>query len=261
MLNYRNPDHLHMGAYLEQFSQHRRSPLHAIGREPLGAREKLRRSQSATGALGPGAHRYPTDFGSPVWDVQNAKDELDAHVQAGHRTVERHAFAMDKRLDKHGMLKGISPEYQKKTNPLGPGQYRLHPVGDHHSTLGDSRKSCEPAYTIYKAKETAEALRQRKMTADNPGAGTYEAPSHFDEVGRERQKAIDNLGKKQKLARGCWASHQYSHIFNCMKPRGPGVDEFGVKKTQKTNAKVISLGTPVSPGGGVAGGGSPSATM
>lgn len=206
MLHYRHPDVLDYGKYIETFSERRRAPLYTIGRSK---RDALGRGTSA-GSLSGCSYRYSTDFVDP--QPQADKDQHDARCKAGHHACQKYAFAIDSRIDKHGMLKGISPEYCKRTNPLGPGHYPLHPVGTH---LGDSRRAHDPAYTMNKAKETAEQVRARKKATDNPGPGVYEAPSYFDEVQKEQGSRLEQLAKRQKH---CWAADQYSHMFNCMRP-------------------------------------------
>merc|ERR1712039_383323 len=117
---------------------------------------------------------------------------------------------VDARMDSEGVMKGLN----RSVNKLGPGQYE-HRIGSR------SREGSAPSYTVPTALETPEALRARKKLAQSPGPGNYNITRYGDEMGKEKQKAMERAVRRS--GRSCWAESQYSHIFACMKPRGSGL--------------------------------------
>lgn len=206
MLNYRNPDYLHVGRYLEKFSEYKTGPRYSIGQQDRW----IGRSASASALLGPGQYRTDRDF------PENLESEVGKeHVTRGDNNVApRYTMAMEERVAPDGALKGISCHFQKKPNMLGPGQYVNIPrLGSRFYGSSTSNIS------LPKAAETQEAVRERKRRGGTPGPGVYDSPTFFDEFDRDRSKVIRKLAKQH--GRRCWASQQYSHMFTCMKPREP----------------------------------------
>ncbi|CAE8595755.1 unnamed protein product, partial [Polarella glacialis] len=102
------------------------------------------------------------------------------------------------------------------------------------------------AFTIPKTKETQEALRQRKMKNDVPGPGVYDMKRYGDDLGAEKTKTMERALRKGTR---CWASGQYSHIYQCMKPRSNSMPtlptaEAVAGKTTKQPAQEPAAQTP-----------------
>jgi len=207
MLHYRHPDHLQMGPYLEQFSQHKRAHAYTIGEQP---RFGTKKHWSASASVGPGQYRVDRD-----WPL-NDRDECGSNSRAGCIPTPKYTFTTDDRVHPgDGSLKGISPFEGKTPNLLGPGQYSVSQMGSR------TNKSAEPRYSIPSCKETAEALRERKRRGFAPGPGTYESTGALEEgelgaLARDRAKALERLAKK--TGKKCWAADQYSSVFARLKP-------------------------------------------
>lgn len=205
MLHYRIPDNLEVDRWLGQFSQHRRHQGYSIGQSG----RFNGRSFSAAGALGPGQYRTTRDW------PENDNDEMGTQAFTGSKPAPKYSFNTDSRVAPlDGVLKGLSQTMNKKPNMLGPGQYNAIRVGSKYY------KAVPPSYSIPAAKESADAVRERKRQGFSPGPGIYEVHDRFEEMGMERQKALRKLatrGKKSAKEED-WAHQQYSHIFTCMKP-------------------------------------------
>jgi hypothetical protein len=197
MLNYKYPEHTNVGKYLGNFSQHKRPPHYSVGKEGrFGVRDY--------GVPGPGTYRTECDH------PENEKFELLATVSTKAHVVPRFSIPTDTRVDEDGNMKGLYPKVHK----LGPGQYESK-IGVH------SRQGAAQCWSIPKAAETPEAIRERKKFSQAPGPGNYKIDRYGDEFGKEKQKAMEKALRRS--GRNCWAESQYSHIFACMKPRGSGL--------------------------------------
>mmetsp|Transcript_119934 Transcript_119934/g.334579 ORF Transcript_119934/g.334579 Transcript_119934/m.334579 type:complete len:225 (-) Transcript_119934:204-878(-) len=197
MLSSKYPDVTSFNSYLNSFSEHKSGLAYSIGHD---SRFKFSRSTSCPG---PGHYRVDRDY------PQNELDDVRAHGRTGFRVPPKYSIPSDSRLAPDGVLKGIS----LRVSPLGPGQYQMHKLNTR------SHEKSFPAYTIPSAKETAEAVRDRKKASDVPGPGVYEIQRYGDELGKEKQKAMERAVRR---GTNCWASAQYSHLFAAMKPRGGG---------------------------------------
>jgi len=189
---------------LEKFSDKRKMPVYTIGN---AERFNMRRSLSAGGSLGPGQYRVDRDF--PEDEVGEIGTTFNTKCT---QPAPKYTFNVDERIAQDGCLKGISQFYQKKPMPLGPGQYPM-PVLESRTNRRVSIK-----YTLPKAKETQEAIRERKVANTSPGPGVYNSASKFDEMDRDRAKETKRLAKR--AAKGCWADKQFGQIFGAMKLSG-----------------------------------------
>merc|ERR1711879_876482 len=73
--------------------------------------------------------------------------------------------------------------------------------------------------TIPKAKESQEAVRERKSFGTSPGPGVYDLPSKFNDIDRDSSQVIKKLARQVERGRGCWAATQYGRIFGAMTPK------------------------------------------
>merc|ERR1719237_196209 len=179
MLNYRNPDVDQFGRYLENFSDKKRAPLYSIAQSGRW----LKKSHSAAGTLGPGQYKVDRDFPS-------GPDEMGVSMRTGTQRVVKYTFSCEDRTDGNGTLKGIS--FVRGVTRMGPGQYPG--VEERWRSF---RKEA-PRYSMPSAPEPQEAVRDRKKFQDSPGPGVYEAPSDFDAISKERQKAIERLARRSR---------------------------------------------------------------
>jgi hypothetical protein len=231
MLASKTPDPLHYGKYLENFTNHKRQPAHAIGNAP---RFQAARSASDPG-LGPGHFRVDRDF------VENDLMELSPHCKTGVRVPPKYSIGHESRETKDGTLKGLAQGLGVSADGPAPGQYEMVRM---NIVSGQKRFI---THTVPKTKETAEALRQRKQKSDVPGPGIYTLARSFDGAG-EKSKATERAVKRGTK---CWAATQYSHIFSSMKP----------KRDKSALALLPSIGAHGSgAGGGGDAGGDPGGT-
>mmetsp|Transcript_46665 Transcript_46665/g.117393 ORF Transcript_46665/g.117393 Transcript_46665/m.117393 type:complete len:220 (+) Transcript_46665:28-687(+) len=196
MLGSRTPAVTELNVYLDSFTQHKRTTNTTIGND---TRFRLGKSASCPG---PGYYRVDRDL------PENPLREYGVHNVSGVHVPPKYSMPTDSRLSPDGVLKGLT---QPKANRLGPGQYEVTALG-----VRSSQKQ-GVVHRFPMAKETAEALRDRKKTSNNPGPGKYALPRYGDNLGTEKLKAMDRAVRR---GTGCWAAPQYSHIFTCMKPRG-----------------------------------------
>lgn len=195
MLHSKHPGPLELNQYLNRFSGHRRSTAATIGRDS--------RFKSRTFHVpGPGTYRAERDY------PEREEDDIGTCFRTGIQAPPKYSIPTEARIAPDGSLKGMSPG--PGCNPLGPGQYPLYRLGM------CSKEVDPPSFTIPRAKETAEALRERKKRSDVPGPGVYEIPRYGDELGHEKQKAMERAVRRGTR---CWAAAEYSHIYHCMKPR------------------------------------------
>lgn len=205
MLGTAKPDVLHLSQYLDKFSERRTVPTFSI---PTVDRFDQKREDSGAGKLGPGEYKVCRDF-----------PENHVHEYACHFSTKcvapapKYSFDMEERAAKDGGLKGIS-NFFGKTNPkIGPGYYNMP------SMESRVNKRVSTKYSIPKAKESQEAIRERKMLNLTPGPGTYTRTSKWDELDREQSKLTKKLAKKATSVPGkaAWVAHQYKQIFAVMK--------------------------------------------
>eukprot|EP00931_Biecheleriopsis_adriatica_P073190 TRINITY_DN47529_c0_g1_i1.p1 TRINITY_DN47529_c0_g1~~TRINITY_DN47529_c0_g1_i1.p1 ORF type:complete len:229 (-),score=34.31 TRINITY_DN47529_c0_g1_i1:26-712(-) len=197
MLNSKYPDPTELNTWLNNFSEHKRFIAHSIGRD---SRWKPPRNAKLPG---PGAYKTDRDY------PEHERHDMGTHAYS--RVPPKYSIPTESRTAPDGTMKGISLSPNKAIQKsLGPGQYPLHRIGT---------KSAEKEFitlTFPKAKETAEALRERKKTSDVPSPGAYNLKRYGDDLGQEKTKIIERAVKRGTR---CWASGQYSHIYQCMKPR------------------------------------------
>mmetsp|Transcript_25561 Transcript_25561/g.40962 ORF Transcript_25561/g.40962 Transcript_25561/m.40962 type:complete len:236 (+) Transcript_25561:83-790(+) len=225
MLNSRTPEVCSIGKYMESFSDKRRQPAYSIGESE---RFNIKRSMSATGSLGPGQYRCDRDF-------PDEKSHGDMPTTFNTKVVQpspKYSFFLEERIAIDGAVKGLSQFYMKKPNPLGPGQYTLPPV----ESRTHKRESVK--YTIPKAKETQEAIREKKIFSTTPGPGIYDSLTTFDIIDRDRSQVIKRLARKVEKGRGCWAATQYANIFGAMTPKRGEPPNKGANKIAPTKHAV-----------------------
>jgi len=101
------------------------------------------------------------------------------------------------------------------TSAVGPGTY-------HDDLLSPSlNREFNPVYTVPKSGKGGERPLPREVSAaDHLGPGTYEMPNRFNEIGWRKTEKMEKAAKRSKDS---WAQKEYSHIFNCMKPRHKSV--------------------------------------
>lgn len=186
-----------MNKYLNNFSEHKGSLAYSIGRD---SRFKLSKSASCPG---PGHYRCERDH------PENELDDVGSSGRTGSRVTPKYSVPLDTRMSPSGIVKGLV----LRTSHLGPGQYSSVRLNTR------SQEKSFPAYTIPSAKETAESVRDRKKASDVPGPGVYNIVRYGDELGREKQKAMERAVKR---GTDCWAAAQYSQLFTAMKPRSSG---------------------------------------
>lgn len=197
MLSAKYPEVIGMNKYLNNFSEHKGQTAYSIGRD---SRFKMSKSASCPG---PGHYRVERDY------PENELDDVGSHGRTGFRVSPKYSIPSDPRLSPEGVVKGL----QTRSSALGPGQYSSHRLN-----LLSKEKSFA-AYTIPSAKETAEAVRERKKASEVPGPGVYKIERYGDALGKEKQKAMERAVRR---GTDCWAAAQYSHLFTAMKPRGGG---------------------------------------
>jgi len=152
-----------------------------------------------TGSVGPG--QYRTDCHFP--------EDKDG-VQEWRRWPNRRTgFGIESRTAHDGVLKGMSTSANnKRTNPLGPGQYDVPETA--------VWKSAPTLPTFDRSVEAPEELRVRKSREAVPGPGAYALRSDLEEAGRELQRATESLPRSSKRCQ--WTS-QFNHIFKVLKPK------------------------------------------
>lgn len=199
MLNYKYPSTEKLGSYLNNFSEHKRFIAHSIGRD-----DRFRGNRNAN-LPGPGAYRVERDY------PENEDDDIGSHCRTGVHVPPKYSIPTESRTAPDGAMKGISPSpFKALPDSTGPGQYPLIRLGV------QSHEKEFVTYTIPKAIESQEALRARKRTSDVPGPGVYSVKRYGDDLGLEKQKLIERAIKKGIRTT---PSAQYSHIYQCMKPR------------------------------------------
>mmetsp|Transcript_35533 Transcript_35533/g.101505 ORF Transcript_35533/g.101505 Transcript_35533/m.101505 type:complete len:225 (-) Transcript_35533:49-723(-) len=197
MLSSKYPDNNNLSKYLNNFSEHKGGSAYSIGRD---SRFRLARSTSCPG---PGHYRVDRDY------PENEDYEIGTRARTGVRVPPKYTIPCESRFSPDGALKGLA----LKTSPLGPGQYPLCKPNLR------SQEQSPASFTFPCAKETAEAVRERKRASDVPGPGVYEVLRYGDELGHEKQRAMERAVRR---GTHCWASAQYRHLFSCMKPRSCG---------------------------------------
>jgi len=196
MLNSKTPDNDNVNLWLNNFSDHKRFIAYSIGND---SRWKPPRNASYPG---PGRYRVDRDY------PENEESEVGTHFRTGVRVPPKYSIPTDSRVAPDGTMKGLSKNPNKEvTDSTGPGQYPLSRLGV------ESRQKEFHTYTIPTAKETAEALRERKKRSDVPGPGVYSLKRYGDDLGAEKTKIMERAVKKGTR---CWSSQQYSHIYQCM---------------------------------------------
>jgi len=205
MLSSTTPDVLHLTEYLDRFSNRRTHPTYSI---PTEARFSVKRNAYAGGNLGPGEYKVCRDF--PENHMHETPCTFSTKCVC---PAPKYTFNVDERVAKDGCLKGISALYGKRNPLMGPGYYNDPPL-ESRVNKRVSRKC-----TIPKAKETQEAIRERKVLNLSPGPGTYTRKSKWDEMDAEQAPKIKRLAKK--AAGPNWAAPQFAQIFACMKMSVP----------------------------------------
>jgi len=205
-----------MGEYLSHFSSWKRANIATIG-QAEETQESIRERKKTGGVPGPGAYRVNRDY--PMNDL----DDMSTHFYTGVRVNPKYSIPHEARMNSDGTLKGIA---KKECHTLGPGQYEMHKMGT------NSKEKSFTTHAIPKSKETQEAIRERKRNNNNPGPGQYNAPRYGDDLGKEKTRIMDKVLRKEGTQ--CWAANQYSHVYNCMKPRSSSTPNLtaSVKKTK-----------------------------
>ena len=194
MLNFKHPEYENLGKWLNNFSEHKRPIAHRIGNDT-----RWKRPQNAF-IPGPGAYKVDRDH----------PEHPDHDMGTNAFSVVNPSFSIprESRIAPDGAMKGISLGRPQEDAVVG--QYSVPRLG-----LISNQKEFATFY-FTSAKESQEALRERKKTSDVPGPGMYPVKRYGDDLGREKTKIIEKAVKKGTR---CWAAGQYSHIYQCMKPR------------------------------------------
>jgi hypothetical protein len=226
MLNSRIPEVTKVGKYIEKFSDKRTQPAYTIGNaERFGSTLKRSHSLPGAGKLGPGQYRVDRDF---------PENELYEHpVYFNTKCVQpapKYSFTLDERIARDGCVKGLSQFYQKTPLMLGPG---------HYGVPAQPYRKKQITHFIPKAKETQEAIRERKIFSTSPGPGVYDMTTKFDAIDKDKTKIIKSLVKTH--GKESWAAPQFSHMFNSLKlkpkPCAASHEKVSVSKAaQKTDA-------------------------
>lgn len=211
MLNSRIPEVTKVGKYLENFSDKKSQPSFTIGNAERFGSTGVKRSHSLPGAgkLGPGQYRVDRDF---------PENELYEHpVYFNTKCVQpapKYSFTLDERIARDGCVKGLSQFYQKTPLMLGPG---------HYGVPAQPYRKKQTVHFIPKAKETQEAIRERKIFSTSPGPGVYDLNSRFDDIDKEKTRVIKSLVKTH--GKESWAAPQFTHMFNSLKPKRGSMPE------------------------------------
>jgi len=198
MLGTKYPEVIGLNRYFDSFSERRVPLAYSVGRD---SRFKLGKSASC-----PGPGHYRVEREHPF----NELDDFGSVSHTGSRAAPKYTMPVEPRMNTEGALKGI---VQYRGSSVGPGHYSSHRL-----SIRSQEKSF-PAYTIPSAKETAEAVRNRKKASDVPGPGVYNILRYGDDLAKEKQKAMERAVRR---GTNCWAAAQYSHLFSAMKPRSSG---------------------------------------
>merc|ERR1712113_1073586 len=143
MLNTKYPEIVKLNSYLNGFTEHKQPVVYTIARDA-----RFKRDRNGSG-LGPGQYRLETDY------PENENDQIGTQHRTGSRVPPKYSIPTDARVGRDGSLKGIA----LTCNCTAPGQYELHKMGTRSTEKGFAK------YTIPAAKESAEALRERKKTS------------------------------------------------------------------------------------------------
>lgn len=191
------PDIYNLTDYTDKFAGKHRAPRLKF---PTAA-GALPRSRSAADALSPGEYRVDRDL------VLDAKGECCAPLSA--RVSLSSSFALEARTARDGALKGNSTSANnKKTNPLGPGQYL--------ATDPAAGRKAAAQWSIPRGAETQEAVRHRKSQGASLGPGAYDMRSPLSETSAALDSAIFSLPRSQ---RRCRHKQQFGHIFAATRPK------------------------------------------
>jgi hypothetical protein len=79
-----------------------------------------------------------------------------------------------------------------------------------------SQETVLPAYTFPKNFGKSRPLPREVSAADHLGPGTYEMKNRFNELSFRKAEKLEKAAKNNK---NTWAKKEFSHIFDCMKPR------------------------------------------
>mmetsp|Transcript_48819 Transcript_48819/g.79251 ORF Transcript_48819/g.79251 Transcript_48819/m.79251 type:complete len:223 (-) Transcript_48819:139-807(-) len=197
MLHSKEPDLLNYSRYLDNFSDKRRAPACTISFnekvKPIG--------KTAAQHLGPGQYKRDVDF------VDDKFQQVRKGGLTGSASAPRFSFGHDSRVDlPTGVMKGVIRPANNWINPLGPGQYnRIDGTERHNRVMWPSSQ----AWTVPKG-ESAQSIREKKGTGISPGPGVYDLPSFFDDVGRQRQEAME---KSRRRGHSCHWENQFGTIF------------------------------------------------
>jgi len=220
MLASKYPDVCQLNAYISKSGNHKSNACYSIGND---GRFKMAKSNSVPG---PGHYRTVKDF--PDHELHDVGTKFSTTV----KVQPCYEFPRDSRVSPEGVLKGIA---RPKGNPGGPGQHEMIKMNV------QSKQKRFSTNLFPKAKESQEALRERKRFADAPGPGAHDMVRSFETLpgrhkvltgfghesgGDEKAKAMERAYKAPN-GRACLFETQYSHIFTCMKlkPREPKVQE------------------------------------
>eukprot|EP00933_Yihiella_yeosuensis_P079357 TRINITY_DN9187_c0_g1_i1.p1 TRINITY_DN9187_c0_g1~~TRINITY_DN9187_c0_g1_i1.p1 ORF type:complete len:229 (-),score=41.11 TRINITY_DN9187_c0_g1_i1:402-1088(-) len=197
MLLSKYPTQEGVGKYLNNFSEHKRFLSYSVGRGPRFTRP--------VNALNPGPGHYKVDRDYPE------HEEHDMGTTYFTRVAPKFSIPTESRTAPDGTMKGMSLSPNKEIpDSLGPGQYPMYRLGV------KSEQKEFVTLTFPKSLETQEALRDRKKKSNVPGPGVYSLKRYGDDLGQEKTRIIERNIKKGTR---CWAQQQYSHIYQCMKPR------------------------------------------
>mmetsp|Transcript_34520 Transcript_34520/g.91835 ORF Transcript_34520/g.91835 Transcript_34520/m.91835 type:complete len:227 (-) Transcript_34520:64-744(-) len=199
------PHHLEVRKYLGNFSQHLNEPNYTITRshdDPNDPGRPMPREKTAADHFGPGQYAVDRDFPGP--------SRVDEHpVGFSTRSASSKKFVMPKEDRSEAMTRS----WPGLGNP-GPGDYH-EGCGAPPGTR--SQEWRQASYSVPQYLNVGGRPLPRSITgADHLGPGTYSVKDRSAEAGWRKSKAIEKLAKKNK---DHWASSQYSHIFNTIKPK------------------------------------------
>ncbi|CAK9019142.1 Hypothetical protein SCF082_LOCUS14392 [Durusdinium trenchii] len=177
MLNSKHPEFAHLGKWLNNFSEHKRPITHKIGNDS--------RWKSPQNAYIPGPGAYKVDRDHPEHPDHDMGTTVFSIVNPSFSIPRESRVAPD------GAMKGIS--LGRPQDAAVVGQYAVPRLG-----VTSNQKEFATFY-FTSAKESQEALRERKKTSDVPGCGV-------------RDRARKGFEKAVKKGTRCWAAGAQSHL-------------------------------------------------
>lgn len=207
----RNPDCLNVREYLGKFSNHRHQPVYSISRTGENYERPLPRQVTSADHLPPGQYRTDRDF----------PDREHRIEEVGVGLLTRSAKSKSITFPKEDLELLAVRERRFTTGStsslVGPGSYHNALASGSLKPGARSQETVLPAYTIPKMNmNKSRPLPREVSAADHIGPGAYEMPNRFNELGYRKSERLEKAAKNTKAS---WNQKEFSHIFDCMKPR------------------------------------------